>query len=191
MKKVSDFKKNINKIETFITDKEWQTIFKIESLNNPKVEKDIIKYINDITSTPVTKINFNELFKKIRKQYQENGIARWAVIEKESNLLIGWSGLKLLTEPLNGFVNVHELGYRFLPEFWGKGYATESGKAVLEYGFNKMNLDTIYACVNIENVDSDKILKEKLGFGSQGTFVDPIDNATCFWYELKKENYKN
>ena len=32
MKKVSDFKKNINKIETFITDKEWQTIFKIESL---------------------------------------------------------------------------------------------------------------------------------------------------------------
>ena len=69
MKKVSDFKKNINKIETFITDKEWQTIFKIESLNNPKVEKDIIKYINDITSTPVTKINFNELFKKIRKQY--------------------------------------------------------------------------------------------------------------------------
>ena len=38
MKKVSNFKKNINKIETFITDKEWQTIFKIESLNNPKVE---------------------------------------------------------------------------------------------------------------------------------------------------------
>ena len=34
MKKVSDFKKNINKIETFITDKEWQTIFKIESLSN-------------------------------------------------------------------------------------------------------------------------------------------------------------
>lgn len=77
MKKVSDFKKNINKIETFITDKEWQTIFKIESLNNPKVEKDIIKYINDITSTPVTKINFNELFKK-----SENNTFSWKASRK-------------------------------------------------------------------------------------------------------------
>ena len=130
-----------------------------------------------------------ETINKIRKQYQENGIARWAVIEKESNLLIGWSGLKLLTEPINGFKNVYELGYRFLPEFWGKGYATESGKAVLEYGFYQMNLSKIYACVDIENSGSDKILKDKLGFESKGTFVDPLDDATCNWYELEKEKF--
>lgn len=156
-------------------------IFLLDS--NPEVMKYMIV-------KPVTKLEESEeTINKIRKQYQENGIARWAVIEKESDLLIGWSGLKLLTEPINGFNNVYELGYRFLPEFWGKGYATEAGKAVLDYGFNEMKLEVIYACVDIENSSSDKILKDKLGFESQGTFVDPLDNATCFWYELKKEKY--
>ena len=156
-------------------------IFLLDS--NPAV----MKYIG---VKPLTKIEESEeTITKIRKQYEENGIARWAVIEKASNLLIGWSGLKLLTEPLNGFKNVYELGYRFLPEFWGKGFATESGKAVLEYGFNNMNLDKIYACVDIENVDSDRILKHKLGFEPQGTFVDPLDDATCNWYELEKEKF--
>lgn len=156
-------------------------IFLLDS--NPEV----MKYIG---VKPVTKLEESEeTINKIRKQYQENGIARWAVIEKESNLLIGWSGLKLLTEPINGFKNVYELGYRFLPEFWGKGYATEAGKAVLDYGFNEINLEVIYACADIENLDSNKILKDKLGFESHGTFVDPLDNATCFWYELKKEKY--
>ena len=159
-----------------------ERIFLLDS--NPAV----MKYIG---VKPVTTLEESEeTIKKIRKQYQENGIARWAVIEKESNLLIGWSGLKLLTEPINGFKNVYELGYRFLPESWGKGYATESGKAVLDYGFNEMKLDKIYACVDIENFNSDKILKDKLGFESKGTFVDPLDDATCNWYELEKEKFK-
>ncbi|MCZ2083154.1 MAG: GNAT family N-acetyltransferase, partial [Flavobacteriales bacterium] len=65
-------------------------IFLLDS--NPEV----MKYIG---VKPVTKLEKSEeTINKIRKQYQENGIARWAVIEKESNLLIGWSGLKLLTE---------------------------------------------------------------------------------------------
>ena len=159
-----------------------ERIFLLDS--NPAV----MKYIG--VKPVTTLVESEETIKKIRKQYQENGIARWAVIEKETNLLIGWSGLKLLTEPINGFKNVFELGYRFLPEFWGKGYATESGKAVLDYGFNELNLEKIYACVDIENITSDKILKEKLGFESQGTFVDPLDNATCNWYELEKEKFK-
>ena len=164
-----------------IMNEDVERIFLLD--RNPQV----MKYIG---VQPVTNVQQSvEIINKIRTQYRENGIARWAVIEKDSNLLIGWSGLKLLTEPINGFKNVYELGYRFLPEFWGKGYATESGKAVLDYGFNTMNLDKIYACVAIQNVDSDRILKDKLGFESQGTFVDPLYNATCFWYELEKENH--
>ncbi|KIA88265.1 GNAT family acetyltransferase [Kaistella jeonii] len=156
-------------------------IFLLDS--NPEV----MKYIG---VPPVTKLEQSaETIRKIQKQYTENGIARWAVIEKETNLLIGWSGLKFLTEPLNGFKNVYELGYRFLPEFWGKGFATEAANAVLEYGLKELNLDKIYACADIKNVESNKILKEKLGFESKGTFVDELDNATCYWYELEKNNF--
>lgn len=160
-----------------------ERIFLLDS--NPEV----MKYIG---VKPVTTLaESDETIKKIRKQYLENGIARWAVIEKQSNLLIGWCGLKLLTEPINGFINVFELGYRFLPESWGKGFATESGKAVLKYGFTELNLAKIYACVDVENANSDRILKDKFGFEFQGTFVDPQDNATCNWYQLEKENFIN
>ncbi len=139
---------------------------------------------------PVTTIKESEeTIRKIRKQFQENGIGRWAIIEKESDLLIGWSGLKLITETVNGFNNVYELGYRLMPEFWGKGYATESVKASLEYGFNDLDLNEIYAYADVQNVDSNKILKDKFGFEEQGTFIDILDNATCQWYEFKKENF--
>lgn len=150
--------------------------------------QDVMKYLGAKTLT--TPHESLQTIEKIRKQYRETGIGRWAVIEKKSDLLIGWSGLKLLTESVNNFKNVYEIGYRFLPESWGKGYATEAGKAVLEYGFAQMNLDKIYACAVIENQGSNVILKDKLGFAEMGTFIDAVDGAECFWYELSRENYR-
>ena len=160
-------------------------------------DEDMLEYwisdpaIQFMYSEPVysTKNEVKELLDKYINSYQNCDYYRWAVIEKKSNLLIGWSGLKFLREPINGYQEVYELGYRFLPEFWGKGYATEAGKAVLDYGFIELNLDVIYACVAIQNVGSDHILKNKLGFESHGTFVDPLDKATCIWYELTKEKF--
>ena len=58
MRNIISFKKNIDILESFITDKEWLTIFKIEFLNNQKIEKDIIKYIKNINGVRIDKINF-------------------------------------------------------------------------------------------------------------------------------------
>lgn len=138
----------------------------------------------------VTKVEeSSEIIEKIRKQYRENGIGRWAVVEKSSNLLIGWSGLKFLTEEINGFKNVYEIGYRFLPESWGKGYASESAGASLNYGFNILNVEVIYASATIDNDGSNHVLR-KLGFKEKGTFIDPLDQEECFWYELRKEDFQ-
>ncbi|WP_293308745.1 GNAT family N-acetyltransferase, partial [Pedobacter sp. UBA5917] len=49
----------------------------------------------------------------IRKQYIDNGIGRWAVIEKETNSFIGWAGLKFIKEMNNNHSNYYDLGYRF------------------------------------------------------------------------------
>lgn len=144
---------------------------------------EVMKYIG---VEPLTKLEESkEVIKKIQKQYVENEIGRYAVIEKASNLLIGWCGLKFLTEEINGYSNVYELGYRFLPEYWGKGFATESAKMWLNYGFNEMNIEIIYACAHSENVASNHILR-KLGFEEKGTFEDDLDGAKCFWYEMRK-----
>lgn len=142
---------------------------------------EVMKYVG---VKPLTKLEESaEVVKMIQKQYTENGVGRLAVIEKESNLLIGWSFLKYLTEEINGIKNVYDLGYRFLTEFLGKGYATESAKASLDYGFNVMNLDKICAHAHSENTASNHTLK-KLGFEEKGTFEEA--DGTCFWYEITK-----
>ncbi|MFC4687138.1 GNAT family N-acetyltransferase [Epilithonimonas pallida] len=146
---------------------------------------DVVKYVG---IQPLTKKEESlEMIENLIGQYEKNGTARLAVVEKESNRFIGWSGIKLLTEEVNGFKNVYELGYRFLPEFWGKGYATESAKASLDLGFDQLNADKIYAYADVENLTSNYILT-KLGFENKGTFLDKGD--ICNWYELKENNRK-
>jgi ribosomal-protein-alanine N-acetyltransferase len=49
----------------------------------------------------------------------------------------------------------------------GKGYATEASRAVIDYGFNIMNLNRIEATVDPENVSSVRVL-EKLGMQYEG-----------------------
>ena len=162
-----------------ITPEDLDHMFLLDS--NPEV----VKYVG---ITPLTKKEESaKVIDNIINQYENNGTGRLAVIEKETNKFIGWSGIKLLTDEVNGFKNVYELGYRFLPEFWGKGYATESAKASLELGFDQLNANKIYAYADVENQASNYILT-KLGFENKGTFVDKGDN--CYWYELDKNNRK-
>jgi len=159
---------------------DYERLFLLDS--DPEVMKYIgVPVLKDVSQS-------KDVIRMIQKQYEDNGIGRFAVIEKESNLLIGWSGLKFLTKEINGYNNIYELGYRFLPEYWGKGYATESAKASLDYGFNDLNIDIIYAMAHSENDGSNHIL-QKLGFERTGEFIEP--DGVCFWYELQREKYSS
>lgn len=126
----------------------------------------------------------------IRNQYKELGIGRFACIEKSSGDFIGWSGLKLNVgekEALNGYQNFIDIGYRFIPKYWGKGYGYESAVACLNFGFTEMNYDVIYGAADIENIGSNKILS-KIGL----QFINEFDykNVKVNWYELKKSDYE-
>ncbi len=115
----------------------------------------------------------------VRVQYQENGIGRWAVILKETGEFIGWCGLKLIRETINGHTNYHDLGYRFRQEFWSQGYGFEAAKACRDYAFDTMQLPVIYAIAKKGNVASCRIL-EKTGFLFQEMYVD--DGEEIAWY---------
>ncbi len=156
-----------------------ERLFLLDS--NPEV----MKYVGQLVLSKAEESE--KVIEKIQQQYAENGIGRYAVVEKESGLLIGWSGLKLFTGKINNHENFYELGYRFLPEFWGKGYATESSKAFLDAGFNVMNLKVIYAYAHSRNDASNHTL-QKLGFQKTSEFHE--HDGICFWYELEKENFK-
>ena len=158
-------------------------------------EKDLFEMDSDpevhlfIENNPVKSIDeITKVIEMLKKQYKENGIARWAVVDKLSNECIGWSGLKYFNEQINNHKNFYELGYRFKKKHWGKGFATESSIAVLNYGFKNLGVDTIFAIADPNNVNSKKVLT-KLGFQFQETFDyegDPTD-----WFELKKTIWEN
>jgi RimJ/RimL family protein N-acetyltransferase len=147
-------------------------------------DPEVMKYIG----VPVLTEQSQSLnvIRMIQKQYEENGTGRLGVVEKKTGLLIGWSGLKLLTEEINGYKNVLDLGYRYLPESWGKGHALEAARASLELGFHQMKAEVIYAHAHSENEGSNHILK-KLGFEKTSEFTEP--DGICNWYELKREKY--
>jgi len=125
----------------------------------------------------------------IRDQYVERGVGRWAAIEKSSGDFIGWSGIKLNTgekDALNGFQNFFDIGYRFIPRYWGKGYATESSLVALDYGFKELKIDTIYGAALVDNIGSNKVL-QKIGLKFVNTFE--FEDGFAHWYELKNADY--
>lgn len=142
-----------------------------------------------IENKPVKSIDeVRPVIEILKKQYREYGIARWAVTDKSTKECVGWAGLKYFNEPLNNHTDFYELGYRFKRKHWGKGFATESSVAILDYGFENLNLDIIYAIVNPENVKSKNVLA-KLGFDFQETF--DYNGVQIDWLELTKAAWEN
>lgn len=126
-----------------------------------------------------------DYIKFVHKQYKDFGTGRWAVVLKQTNEFIGWSGIKYITDEINNHKNFYELGYRFIEKHWEKGYASEAGKAFVDYAFNEMKVETLYAYADAGNENSRKIL-EKLGFHFVNSFE--YNEELEVWYELKNPN---
>ena len=153
-------------------------MFELDS--NPEVHK----YLGN---NPIQSIEqAREVIKGVQQQYIENGIGRWAAIEKDTGNFIGWSGLKFIREYENNQINFYDVGYRLIPKYWGKGYATESAKAAIKYGFTEMNLGEIIGTANVENKASRNAL-EKCGL----KFVEKFmwKDIHCDWLKITKEEW--
>lgn len=140
--------------------------------------------VNKFLRNPVTtKIEAEKYIQKIIDEYNKNGISRFAVFLKESNKLIGFSGLKYRSQEENNHINFYDLGYRFSEKHWNKGYATEAAMFWLNYGFNEMNLSEIYASAVSENIASNNLLK-KLGFKMTNQYY--VNDLLHTWYKIEK-----
>lgn len=165
-----------------VLESDTQAMFKLDS--DPIVHKYLGK--NPIKTTNQANANINF----IRAQYKQHGIGRLATIEKSSGLFMGWSGIKLnigKKESLNNRTNFYDIGYRLIPRFWGQGYATESSIKMLDYGFNKMKIDTIFGAADVQNTGSNKVL-QKIGLNFIEEFIFKQEKIN--WYELNKKDYE-
>lgn len=110
-----------------------------------------------------------------------------AALEKATGRFAGWFEFKGTTEV--------ELGYRLHRAFWGLGYATECGKALIERGFTTGDVQRVVATTMFVNAGSRRVM-EKCGLRHVRTFhvdfPDPLPGAEYgeVEYALTKEEWQ-
>jgi len=140
----------------------WFTLNDIDAFNELGTNPEIIRYVGNqpFASIDVAK---ETLTAAPLKDYATYGYGRFACVWKQTGQVIGFCGPKFL--PDTGDV---DLGYRFLPNFWGRGVATESALASINYARHRLGLERLVGWVHPENVASARVLT-KLGFSFDRT----------------------
>ncbi len=132
---------------------------------------------------PIQALSESEaVIRMVQQQYADFGIGRWAVIDKATQDFIGWSGLKYEWNTRSQS-RYYDLGYRIRRKYWGQGIASETARAALEFGFDRLSLSEICAAAHVENAASNKVLLN-CGFSQQETFE--YDGEPHFWYRLDR-----
>lgn len=153
-----------------------QDIFELDS--DPEVHE-------FLGNTPITSLEQAKAsIEHIHKQYVKNKLDRSAIIDKNTNAFIGWTGLKF-EEGLREF-DYYDLGYRLKKAHWGKGIATETAMASIKHGFDTLKLDKIGGAADVKHIVSNTILK-KIGLKFVDTFM--FDGVEHNWYNLNREDW--
>jgi ribosomal-protein-alanine N-acetyltransferase len=117
---------------------------------------EVMRYIRPVHTREESDARLNDWF---AQPYTQPFLGRWAVLEKETNTFIG----SFIMAPIPTTPERIQLGYSFLPEYWGQGYGTEVTKAGLDYFRYRTTLQEIYAVIEEPNIGSHKVLL-KAGF---------------------------
>ncbi|WP_265456112.1 GNAT family N-acetyltransferase [Enterococcus sp. HY326] len=109
----------------------------------------------------ITTLSYEERKKKFQNDLEtgnDSDELELAVIEKNSGKYLGYCGVRRMKNSDN-----YEFLYGYCQDSWGHGYATEAGKAFLDYMFKHFNQISYFATSDLNNTASVKVLK-KLGF---------------------------
>lgn len=131
------------------------TLDDAEGLNHVNSVPEVMKYIGPVEDNVERTRNY--LLNGPLADYKKHGFGRHACIDKATNKLIGFCGLKYVED-----LQDVDIGYRFLPEYWGQGLATETSELLMQYGKNQLNLTRIIGLALPDNGGSIRVL-EKLG----------------------------
>ena len=138
-----------------------------------------IKYIGD-RNVKTTEDARNYLLNGPIKSYEINGFGLSLVELKETRAPIGMSGL-LRRE----YLDHPDIGFAYLPNYIGKGYAYEMAKKIIQNGFDEININKIQAITLPGNFSSVKLLK-KLGFNYEKNFISKDTNEELSLYSIDK-----
>ena len=131
-------------------------------------DKEVMTYFPHV----LTKEESDEFLDKIMKRMDAHGYGFWAVEEKELGRFIGFVGLNSPKVGLD-IEPCLEIGWRLKKAFWGKGFATEGAKKILDYAFDVLDADKVYSFTTVANEKSENVMK-KIGMKNTNTnFMHP------------------
>jgi ribosomal-protein-alanine N-acetyltransferase len=145
-------------------------LFKLDSY------PEVIRWGNGGNTTNYELIKTQSLPKMMETYNKYDNFGIWAAIEKSSQHFIGWFHFfpaidNKFAVDLNIVTNDEvALGYRLIPDFWGKGYGTEMSSALVLKGFNDWDVQRVVAWTLLNNHRSIRVM-EKLGLKFEREFA--------------------
>jgi RimJ/RimL family protein N-acetyltransferase len=106
------------------------------------------------------------LFLRLHSESQAFGY--WAAVARETGEFLGWFQFRPKATPVEGI----ELGYRFKRAAWGKGYATEGCRALVEKGVRELGVECVFARTMASNAAAIRVL-EKCGLTFVRDYAEP------------------
>src|SRR4051812_21451793 len=119
------------------------------------------------------------MWTKLHAWVAEHGHGFWAVEVKATGAFAGFCGIKAVNFDAP-FTPAYEIGWRLARPHWGKGYATEGGRAAIEYGFRELGLDELVAFLLPANRRSAAVC-ERLGMTR-----DPAEDFDHPWFTAEQ-----
>lgn len=104
---------------------------------------------------------------RVHGSYREHGFGMWVVEPLEGGAAMGLAGLVK-----RDGLDVPDVGYAFLPQAWGQGYAQEAAAGVLSFARTTLGIPRLAAITTPENEVSMAVLR-KIGFVYQGVIQLP------------------
>ncbi|MFL5911364.1 MAG: GNAT family N-acetyltransferase [Gaiellaceae bacterium] len=132
-------------------------------------DPDVMRFINGGRPTTREEIENDVLPAFLAYYERDEGYGFWAAVEKSTGRFVGWFHFRPGEDSPPGEV---ELGYRLLASAWGKGYATEGSRALIDKGFAELGVERVFATTMTVNVASWRVM-EKAGLKFVRTFHQP------------------
>jgi ribosomal-protein-alanine N-acetyltransferase len=132
-----------------------------DALHRIYQEEGVLQYFPSQVPPPIDRVL--RFIDGQQAHWQKFGYGNWGIVPQGANEVIGWVGLQYLPE-----LAETEVGFLFGRAYWGKGYATETALASLQYGFEQCGLAQIIALVAPDNLASRRVI-EKIGMADVET----------------------
>ena len=110
---------------------------------------------------PLSREESDAMAARIEANLAQRGFGLWAVEIPTVTPFAGFIGLSIPSFPAH-FTPCVEIGWRLAAEFWGRGYATEGARAVLDLAFTKLRMVEVVSFTATINQPSRRVM-ERIG----------------------------